>query len=247
MDGSGVDDLFLCRRYVDVPKYFDPNLLFFGAGEAPLKLCQRLLDAVVNSPNLLTVRPSISLLSMIPSVMEELPSTMKGLQVVAFGKKYNWKQDHIEGVFFVTDYESLRLEGLKKKKDIAVEDFLECRNIPRDRLYGVIFQEKEPLWLSRIRSAEIFNFKKRLADVLHVKTENVFWIQAQQEIGKLLSVTMSNIYRWREDKESEENEKIVRGNVPKTKEEKQKELLEPTTMLYGELAEKNGIVLAEGV
>ena len=39
-----------------------------------------------------------------------------------------------------------------------------------------------------------------------------------------------------------ENEKIVRGNIQLTKEEKQKELLEPTTMLYGELAEKNGYV-----
>jgi len=39
-----------------------------------------------------------------------------------------------------------------------------------------------------------------------------------------------------------ENEKIVRGKVQQsqTKEERQKELLEPTTMLYGELAEKNG-------
>ncbi|KAJ7326570.1 hypothetical protein OS493_027524 [Desmophyllum pertusum] len=148
---------------------------------------------------------------------------------------------------YVTDYDSLRLEGLKKKKDIAVEDFLECRNLPRDRLYGVIFQEREPSWLSRIRSAEVFNFKKRLADVLHVKTENVFWIQAQQGIGNLLSVTMSKIYRCREDKESEANEKIARGEIKRTKDEKQKELLEPTTMLYGELAEKNGIVLAEGV
>lgn len=203
LDGGGVDDLFLCRRYVDLPKYFDPNLLFFGSGEGPLKLCQRLMDTVVNAPNLLTVRPSISLLSMIPSVMEELPSTMKGLQIVAFGKKYSWKQDDIEGVFYVTDYESLRLEGLKKKKDIAVEDFLEFRKIPRDRLYGVIFQETEPLWLSRIRSAEVYNFKKRLADVLHVKAENVFWVQTHQDTGKLLSVSMSKIYRWREDKESE--------------------------------------------
>lgn len=212
MDGSNAEDLFLCKRYVDLPKYFDPNLLFFGSGDGPLKLCQRLMDTAVNSPNLLTVRPSISLLSMIPSVMDELPATMKGLQIVAFGKKYNWKQDDIEGVFYVTDYDSLRLEGLKKKKDIAVEDFLECRNLPRDRLYGVIFQEREPSWLSRIRSAEVFNFKKRLADVLHVKTENVFWIQAQQGIGNLLSVTMSKIYRCREDKESEVGIKINSNN-----------------------------------
>lgn len=247
MDGGIAEDLFLCRRYVDVPKYFDPNLLFFGSGDGPLKLCQRLMDTVVNSPNLLTVRPSISLLSMIPSVVDELPSTMKGLQIIAFGKKYNWTRDDIEGVFYVTDYDSVRIDGLKKKKDIAVEDFLEWRNIPRDRLYGVIFQEREPLWLSRIRSAEIFNFKKRLADVLNVKTENVFWVQTQQEVAHLLSGSMSKIYRRREDKESEENEKIARGEVKLTKEEKQKELLEPTTMLYGEMAEKNGIVLAEGV
>lgn len=214
-----------------------------------MKLCQQLMETVVNSPNLLTVRPSISLLSMIPSVMDELPSTMKGLQIVAFGKKYNWKDDDIEGVFYVTDYLSLQLDGLKKKNDIAVEDFLECRKIPRDRLYGVIFQEKEPLWASWIRSAEVFNFRKRLADVLHVKTDDVFWIRRQQDIPNFLSVTMGKIYRWREDKESEENEKIVHGKVrqSQTKEEKQKELLEPTTMLYGELAEKNGIVLAEGV
>lgn len=186
---------------------------------------------------------------MIPSVMEELPSTMKGLQIVAFGKKYNWKDDDIEGVFYVTDYQSLRLDGWKKKKDIAVEDFLESQKIPRDRLYGVIFQEKEPLWATWLRSAEVFNFRKRLADVLHVKTENVFWIQTKQEIPNFLSVTMGKIYRWREDKESEENEKIVHGKVQQsqTKEEKQKQLLEPTTMLYGELPEKNGIVLAEGV
>lgn len=44
-----------------------------------------------------------------------------------------------------------------------------------------------------------------------------------------------------------ENEKIARGEVKLTQEEKQKELLEPTTMLYGDIAEKNGIVLAEGV
>ena len=161
------------------------------------------MDTVVNSPNLLTVRPSISLLSMIPSVVDELPSTMKGLQIIAFGKKYNWTRDDIEGVFYVTDYDSVRIDGLKKKKDIAVEDFLEWRNIPRDRLYGVIFQEREPLWLSRIRSAEIFNFKKRLADVLNVKTENVFWVQTQQEVAHLLSGSMSKIYRRREDKESE--------------------------------------------
>lgn len=201
--GTSVDDLFLCRRYVDVPKYFDPNLLFFGSGDSPLKLCQQLMDTVVNSPSLLAVRPSISLLSMIPSVVEELPSTMKGLQIVAFGKKYNWKEDDIEGVFYVTDYQSLRLDGWKKKKDIAVEDFLESRKIPRDRLYGVIFQEKEPLWATWLRSAEVFNFRKRLADVLHVKTDNVFWIQTKQEIPNFLSVTMGKIYRWREDKESE--------------------------------------------
>lgn len=203
MDGGIAEDLFLCRRYVDVPKYFDPNLLFFGSGDGPLKLCQRLMDTVVNSPNLLTVRPSISLLSMIPSVVDELPSTMKGLQIIAFGKKYNWTRDDIEGVFYVTDYDSVRIDGLKKKNDTAVEDFLEWRNIPRDRLYGVIFQEREPLWLSRIRSAEIFNFKKRLADVLHVKTENVFWAQTQHEVAHLLSGSMGKIYRWREDKESE--------------------------------------------
>ena len=37
-----------------------------------------------------------------------------------------------------------------------------------------------------------------------------------------------------------ENEKIARGEVKLTQEEKQKELLEPTTMLYGDIAEKNG-------
>ena len=40
-----------------------------------------------------------------------------------------------------------------------------------------------------------------------------------------------------------ENEKIVRGNIQQTKEEQQKELLDPTTMLFGELAEKNGCVV----
>ena len=177
-EDGGVDGLLYPRRCVTIPKYFDPNLVFFGSGEAPLHLCQRLMETVVNSPELLTVRPSISLLSMIPEVMDDLPATMKGLQVVAFGKKYNWKH-------------------------IAVEDFLESRNIPRSKLYGVIFQQKEPLWLSPIRSAEIFNFKKRLADVLHVKSGNIFWIQNQQDIGCLLSSTMSQIYRLREDKESE--------------------------------------------
>lgn len=200
---GGVDGLLYPRRCITIPKYFDPNLVFIGSGEAPLHLCQRLMETVVNSPALVTVRPSISLLSMIPEVMEDLPATMKGLQVVAFGKKYNWKQDEIEGVFYVTDYDSLRLDGLKKQKDIAVEDFLESRNIPRSKLYGVIFQQKEPLWLSPIRSAEVFNFKKRLADVLHVKSGNIFWIQNQQDIGCLLSSTMSQIYRLREDKESE--------------------------------------------
>jgi len=246
MEDGGLDGLFH-RPYPTISRYFDPNLVFFGSGDAPLKLCQRLMESVVNSTHLLTVRPTISLLSMIPEIMEELPVTMKGLQLVAFGKKFNWRQDELEGVFYVTNYDSMRLDGLKKQKDIAVEDFLESRNIPRSKLYGVIFQEKEPMWLSPIRSAEIFNFKKRLADVLHVKSEKVFWVQHQQDAGSLISVTMSHIYRWREDKESEENEKIVRGNVHLTKEEKQKELLEPTTMLFGELAEKNGIVLAEGV
>lgn len=246
MEDGCVDSIFT-RRFVTIPKYFDPNLVFFGSGDAPLQLCQRLMDTVVNSPSLLTVRPSISLLSMIPEIVEELPATMKGLQVVAFGKKYNWKQDQVEGVFYVTDYDSIRLDGLKKHKDIAVEEFLESRNIPRGRLFGVIFQQKEPLWLSPIRSAEVFNFKKRLADVLNVKSGNIFWVQNQQDIANLLSVTMSQIYRWREDKESEENAKIVQGNIQQTKEEQQKELLDPTTMLFGELAEKNGIVLAEGV
>lgn len=244
---DGCLDSIVTRRFVTIPKYFDPNLVFFGSGDAPLQLCQRLMDTVVNSPSLLTVRPSISLLSMIPEIVEELPATMKGLQVVAFGKKYNWKQDQVEGVFYVTDYDSIRLDGLKKHKDIAVEKFLESRNIPRGRLFGVIFQQKEPLWLSPIRSAEVFNFKKRLADVLNVKSGNIFWVQNQQDIANLLSVTMSQIYRWREDKESEENAKIVQGNIQQTKEEQQKELLDPTTMLFGELAEKNGIVLAEGV
>lgn len=244
---DGCLDSIVTRRFVTIPKYFDPNLVFFGSGDAPLQLCQRLMDTVVNSPSLLTVRPSISLLSMIPEIVEELPATMKGLQVVAFGKKYNWKQDQVEGVFYVTDYDSIRLDGLKKHKDIAVEEFLESRNIPRGRLFGVIFQQKEPLWLSPIRSAEVFNFKKRLADVLNVKSGNIFWVQNQQDIANLLSVTMSQIYRWREDKESEENAKIVQGNIQQTKEEQQKELLDPTTMLFGELAEKNGIVLAEGV
>lgn len=202
MEDGCVDSIFT-RRFVTIPKYFDPNLVFFGSGDAPLQLCQRLMDTVVNSPSLLTVRPSISLLSMIPEIVEELPATMKGLQVVAFGKKYNWKQDQVEGVFYVTDYDSIRLDGLKKHKDIAVEEFLESRNIPRGRLFGVIFQQKEPLWLSPIRSAEVFNFKKRLADVLNVKSGNIFWVQNQEDIANLLSVTMSQIYRWREDKESE--------------------------------------------
>lgn len=202
MEDGCVDSIFT-RRFVTIPKYFDPNLVFFGSGDAPLQLCQRLMDTVVNSPSLLTVRPSISLLSMIPEIVEELPATMKGLQVVAFGKKYNWKQDDVEGVFYVTDYDSIRLDGLKKHKDIAVEEFLESRNIPRGRLFGVIFQQKEPLWLSPIRSAEVFNFKKRLADVLNVKSGNIFWVHNQEDIANLLSVTMSQIYRWREDKESE--------------------------------------------
>ena len=196
-------DSFYYRRYVTIPKYFDPNLVFIGFGDEPLKLCQRLMDTVVNSPHFLTVRPSISILSMIPSVMEELPATMKGLELVAFGKKYNWKEDELEGVFYVTNYNSLRLNGLKKQKEIAVDDFLEHRNIPRSKLNGVIFQEKEPLWLSPIRSAEVFNFKKRLADVLRVKSDNIFWVENQQGIGHLLSTSMSRIYRWREDKESE--------------------------------------------
>ena len=39
----------------------------------------------------------------------------------------------------------------------------------------------------------------------------------------------------------QENERMVRGKIkPGTNEQKQKELLEPTTMLFGELAEKNG-------
>lgn len=202
-DGFGEGGFFSYRRYVTIPKYFDPNLVFFGSGDEPLKLCQRLMDVVVNSPSLLTVRPSISLLSLLPTIMDDLPATLKGLQIVAFGKKFDWKQDEIEGVFYVTNYDSLRLDGLKKQKNIAVEDFLESRNIPRSKLYGVIFQQREPLWLSPIRSAEVYNFKKRLADVLHVKSENIFWVQNQQDIGHLVSVTMSNIYRRREDKESE--------------------------------------------
>lgn len=37
--GISVDDLFFCRRYVDVFKYFDLNLLFFGFGDLFLKFC----------------------------------------------------------------------------------------------------------------------------------------------------------------------------------------------------------------
>ena len=39
-----------------------------------------------------------------------------------------------------------------------------------------------------------------------------------------------------------ENKKIVHGKIALSNEEMQKELLEPTTMLYGELAEKDGYV-----
>lgn len=38
-DGGFCEDLFLCRRYVNVFKYFDFKLLFFGLGNGFLKLC----------------------------------------------------------------------------------------------------------------------------------------------------------------------------------------------------------------
>ena len=201
-DDDNAEDV-CCKKFVELPKYFDPNLLFFGAGDGPLKLCQKLLETVVNSSSYLAVRPSISVLSLIPSVVEELPCTMRGQQLVAFGKKYNWKLDDVEGAFFVTNYDSLRLDGIKKKKEFSVEDFLQCRKIPRAQLHGVIFQQKEPLWLSGIRSAEMFNFKKRLADVLNVSSNKIFWVQTDKDLTQLLSVTMRNVYRWREDRQSE--------------------------------------------
>jgi hypothetical protein len=182
---------------------FDPKLLFLGKKDGPLSLCQNLLETVVNQSLFCTSRPSISVPSLMPNAMNHLPVTAQDLQFVTLGDKFDWRSNQHEGLFFVTDYESLKLEGTKGGREIALEDFMEDQKLSREDLFGVVYQSKEPLWLSGIHSAEIFNFKKRLASTLRIPIDRVFWVQRQNEFIAFIERVMRDIYRWRTDKECE--------------------------------------------
>lgn len=197
-------DMLTAKKNVNIAPNFDAKLLFLGAQEEPLRLCEQLLERLINSSAFCISRPSISVLSMIPEVMNQFPATMKHLQIVGFGNKYNvLKREEVEGVVFVTNYDALRFEGLQSHQEIPVEEFLEDRRFPRSRLYGVIYQRIEPNWLSKIKSAEIFNFKKRLARVLKINTDRVYYVQTGKEMDEFLLKIMGDVFRWREDLESE--------------------------------------------
>lgn len=186
-----------------VTRNFDPKLLFLGSAENPLKLCQKLLETVVNHPVFCTSRPSISVPSLVPKAMDHLPATAQNLQVVTLGNKFNWRANEQEALFYVTDYDSLRMEGTKTRREIGIEDYLEDQKLSRADLFGVIYQRKEPLWLSGIHSAEIFNFKKRLANVLKIAHHKVFWVKNDKQALEFIENVMYYIYRRRVDKECE--------------------------------------------
>ena len=205
-DAVSVDSNFNCKPMPPLARAFDAKLIFVGRGDEPLKLCQELLEIVIDSPAFITSRPSIRVLSLLPEFLSELPLSVQDLQVVAFGDKFDWKNEEIDGLLFVTDYNSLRLEGFKKRKELGIEDLLEHCQISRTLLRGVIYQRTEPIWLSSIKSAEIFNFKKRLASALSIDMLKVHWIFERKEFSKFLSEIMAAIYRLRADKESKVGE-----------------------------------------
>lgn len=186
-----------------ITRNFDPKLLFLGHNEEPLQLCQKLLDTVIDHPVFYTSRPSISVPSLMPNAMDHLPATARSLQVVMLGNKFNWRANEQEALFYVTDYDSLRLEGTKTRREIGVEDYVEDQKLSREYLFGVIHQNKEPLWLSSIHSAEIFNFRKRLASVLQIPMERVFWVKNIKQSIEFIETVMYCVYRWRTDKECE--------------------------------------------
>ena len=197
---AGVDS----AKTVTVARNFDGKLLFLGAQEEPLRLCQQLMERLINSSDFSISKPSISVLSMMPEIMRRFPTTMQSHQVVGFGKKFDvWSNEDMEGVVFVTNYDALKFEGLQSRREIPVEEFLEEKKFKRSRLFGVIYQRVEPKWISCIKSAEIYNFKKRLAGVLRITTERVYYLQTESEMDEFLLNIMAHIYRWREDEESE--------------------------------------------
>ncbi|EDO47565.1 predicted protein [Nematostella vectensis] len=230
-----------------IARDFDPKFLFLGEGQDPLMLCQKLLQTVVDHEIFGQSRPSICVPSLMPKAVDEMPLTARHLQMVSFGRKFHWKKDQIEGLFYVTNYENLKMEGLKTRREIPVEDFILERNVPRCDLFGVIFQKVEPLWLSNIHSAEIYNFKKRLASALRIPTGRILWVQRPFDFTEFVEKTMLHVYRRREDKECEENEQIAKGQFLKSKGAMPEEICGPITMCYGDIPEKNGITLSEGV
>lgn len=192
-----------CNNGKIITRNFDPKLLFLGHGNEPLQLCQKLLETVIDHPVFYTSRPCINVPSLMPNAMEHLPATTRSLQVVTLGNKFNWRANEQEALFFVTDYDTLRLEGTKTRREIGIEDFMEDQKLSREYLFGVIHQSKEPLWLSSLHSAEIFNFRKRLATVLKIPLDRVFWVKNVKHCMEFLESIMWYIYRWRTDKECE--------------------------------------------
>ena len=205
-DDAVVDSNFNFKPMPTLTRVFDAKLLFVGRGDEPFKLCQELLDIVVDSPEFITSRPSIRVLSLSPEFVNEFEASAQDLQVIAFGDRFDWKNEEIDGLVFVTDYNSLKMEGTKKRREIVVEAFLEHRQIPRNIVHGVIYQRTEPSWLSSIKSAEIFNFKKRLASTLDIGMRRVHWIMERKEFAIVLRELMTTIYRVRVEKESKVGE-----------------------------------------
>lgn len=182
---------------------FDPKLLFLGKNDGPLKLCQNLLETVVNHPVFCTSRPTISVPSLMPNALDHLPVTVHDYQFVTLGNKFDWRSNDHEALFFVTEYETLKLEGTRERREIPLEDFMDDQKLRRNNLFGVIYQTKEPLWLSGIHSAEIFNFRKRLASALRITLDRVYWVHKPNDFITFIEGVMYNVYRWRTDKECE--------------------------------------------
>lgn len=192
-----------CNNVKLITRNFDPKLLFLGHDNGPLQLCQKLLETVIEHPVFYTSHPCINVPSLIPNAMDHLPATTRNLQVVTLGNKFNWRSNEQEALIFVTDYDSLKLEGTKTRREIGVDDFIEDQKLSRKYLFGVIHQSKEPLWLSSLYSAEIFNFRKRLAEVLMIPLDRVFWVKNVKHSMEFVENIMWNIYRWRTDKQCE--------------------------------------------
>lgn len=188
---------------VGYARKFDPKLLFLGKNDGPSKLCQNLLETVVDHPIFCTSRPTISVPSLMPNALDHLPVTVHELQFVTLGNKFNWRSNEHEAFFFVTDYETLKFEGTRTRREIPLEDFMDEQKLKRNNLFGVIYQSKEPSWLSTIHSAEMFNFRKRLASTLRIPIERVYWVQKPNDFITFLEGVMYDVYRWRTDKECE--------------------------------------------